>query len=440
MSEENPLSTEEKLLRIRNPRTSSRTKRKPTRYPDNCSNSGGSNMDREEDHAAEAAATPARATSAAAAGAGLRARGVPGRAPTPFRGPNIQAQDNQQITSINIRSVSDSIPYFKGNLRPSDITSGTESNPVSLKVWLNALQAFFESENITADSEKISRLIHYTDKKHGDANNFLTLFLENNNRHLSFQQIVTELKKVYHEDISENLHSAVKKAFTLNISKANPTTIPEVAANLERSARRMVNAYKSRNNYNMQNDQRSVEEILTEYTYFNLMCWYCQPKVIFKLIDKETENSVFSEVRQRFISLLHNAPTELGESIIRDPERKTEKNCYAGTQEVRRREPSFIDNRTQPWGSQRTKPTSQESGESFTKEWKCFRCGKPGHFKKDCRVNMSAPSGRGGYQGRGGHQGRGGYRGRGGRQGRGGYQGRANTEDRGGASGGYSQK
>lgn len=308
---------------------------------------------------------------------------------TPLGAPRVEGRlNNAGQTNINVRSVADTIPYFKGNLLNKDSQFGDASNPVTLKVWLDALEAYFKTEGITSDRDKKSRLLHYVDRKAGDAHSIVSMFLCKEYRDATYEQVVNELRQLYKDSDTEDFYTAVREAMKIQLGMKE-SAIPRNTTDMYRAAKRQVNSYLNRKKYNSISDARAMEDILFEFAYFQMMCINLKPKVFSHLIDKEDETGNPRNLRSKLGALMHKAPVDFGEPLVIPP--RVDKVSFAQEQNgIRERSVSrgeHIHRRNASPAPSRTPGRVRDKSQD-----RCFSCNRKGHYSSDCRVKNRAYS------------------------------------------------
>lgn len=293
--------------------------------------------------------------------------------------------------TINVRSIEDQVPYFKGNVRNQPFCEGSANIP--LRLWLNALECLFAKENITDDRQRIHYLIHFCDKKSGDAHSVLSRYLEPDQIHKSYRTVVNELHDIYNDEAAETLYRAVHHAFNIKM-KPGSQNVPQNVTAIETAAGRMVRAYRNRMKYEPNNDTRNVEHILLEMCMFQLMSWNLKPKVHSELIDKQAEDTDVLSLRPKLGKLLHKAPTDFGEDLLlhRDDNKisfATESACYANSGRSNMRAPyqneSGYNNKKKQPSVPQNSHNSAETKQPQRQGGFCAHCQRPGHSSADCR-------------------------------------------------------
>lgn len=351
-------------------------------------------------------------------------------------------------TRINIRYQGEhNIPLYVGNITDKELfNSGV--NRVSLNTWLRSLETYFRSEQITNDQEKLSKLLYHTHKTVGDAHQVLNRYLGAENANKTYSAVVAELKNIYSSEDIGTLYGAVKETDTYTYPNGNAYT-PRNAMQFEAAGKKVAEAYLSRTRYNIDNDTRTKQQLLTEFYAFTLMARHYNYRIQTGLFDKVGETFTPDMIPPTLCALINDAKGQPEKNLYNDHD--PQKVRFLATPGNTRGEGS--DDRRRPRDRaqnplNRTRSPSFSSGRPNKGNITCWKCGKVGHIKRDCRQNNyrspGADRGRndqgsydrnsgqnssrgGGRNSRGNYQGenRGNYRG---------YRSRSNSSNRGGGN------
>lgn len=295
--------------------------------------------------------------------------------------------------TINVRSIEDQVPYFKGNVRNQPFCEGSANIP--LRLWLNALDCLFAKEHITDDRQRIHYLIHFCDKKSGDAHSVLSRYLEPDQIHKTYKTVVKELHDIYNDEAAETLYKAVHHAFNVKM-KPGSQNVPQNVTAIETAAGRMVRAYRNRIKYDAENDTRNVEHILLEMCMFQLMALNLKPKIQSELIEKQAEDTDVLSLRPKLGKLLHRAQADFGQDLLlhRDENKisyTSDSACYAysGRGNMRSTDQSGSGNNT---NNKKTQPLTPLMSYNYNDTTRpphqvafCAHCQRPGHSQSECR-------------------------------------------------------
>lgn len=298
-----------------------------------------------------------------------------------------RTRDNHAApANINIRSVADTIPYFKGNLTEKDIQFGDVSNPITLTIWLNALEAYFKAEGITSDRDKKSRLIHYVDRRHGDAHSTIARYLRPEFADTPYEKLVTELRRIYRSVDTGTFYDTVRMANNIQLG-TKKSSIPINITSMEEAACQMVTAYKDRSKYKHASDARRMEDILFEFAYFQLMCTHLKPQVFEYFINLKTETSDPKDLCSDLGQLMHDSPQRFNESLVISP--RVEKVSFAQDARASRDQTPSRNSRNEQryYRSNSPAPNRSLSRTRDKSQERCYSCNKQGHYSSECRSN-----------------------------------------------------
>ena len=105
------------------------------------------------------------------------------------------------------------IPKFRGFPQPADPPLPLGNPEMDVLHWLNLLEIYFRSANITQNDHKKLILLYNTSPRYGDARAFVTKFTTTEYRHFTYDDVKRDLILAYAPKSSTNLQAAAVQLF-----------------------------------------------------------------------------------------------------------------------------------------------------------------------------------------------------------------------------------
>lgn len=169
-------------------------------------------------------------------------------------------------------------------------------------------------DGIVDDRKKIATMLSYTDPKYGCAHETVGKFFYETNQRSTYDDVVRHLLVVY-RDHTYSFHSTAAAVMHNNYASMS---INESINNMEKGAFELAYAYRDRPGYNMENDQRPMIDILSEFTFFMLVSMNCKGEAFKDLIENITEEQPIQTLDIKFLTTALDFERDHNESVFVD--------------------------------------------------------------------------------------------------------------------------
>ena len=189
----------------------------------------------------------------------------------PAGGPIGAVGGTQQVQPIQWLSMPNSrdIPKFVGHRSHLDPEFSPFSPELDVIAWLNLVDTYFASANVTSDHHKKLGLLYNCSPRHGDARHFVEKYIRPDFAHYSYDDVKRELLTAYAPKTTSSLVAAARDIFD-NVPTPRNATDPATGhlATIYRKTADMVSSFLQRPNYSAALDTRPAYDRMFELIFY----------------------------------------------------------------------------------------------------------------------------------------------------------------------------
>ena len=293
--------------------------------------------------------------------------------------------ESARAIEIKLNNEEKFIPLFRGNIAKTEY----EYESVSLTHWFTNLENYFNL-NETPETDKRLIAYKYVDKKIGDASRLLAHLTDVALQDETWEDIKKRIKLIYPTAEERDYVEAVRKnIFQITSERKN---IAYDVDTLRRNVSEMTKLYLNNSGPNpIKGDKKepigdTVEKVLTNLLTCKLFSSY-----LYKEVSKKQKNQTsLDEMCTALLSEGNSCPSDKNK-WAEEAETHVTSVKYQNNQQRGKFKARNGQSMGQQGASNYNKGEKQNNYQqktSIKETRKCYRCGKVGHLKKDCRVKI----------------------------------------------------